>query len=248
MTSLKGLAALVKMLGLVLWVPLRLRRRHGLATTIAAIAGLEVIPTTMMTGALTAPVVTDTVPAIVVATAIAAAAAAVLARTPVPEPWRPWVSVLLPLLLVWPWPTRSMVRRAMTGAVVRAIVVTVLARASQEQETVTMMMTSTTAVSPNEENTLLVPVWLVPLPRVLSTGLAVTRGPVVGPGPKAKSARRFPSWQAALVRRVLRVSTRKTRRRRTMSDRDIGKEDIGRDLIAEHRPRCIPIPPEIRIT
>lgn len=246
MTSLKGLAALVKMLGLVLWVPLRLRRRHGLATTIAAIAGLGVIPTTMMTEALTAPVVTDTVRAIVVATAIAAAA--VLARTPVPKPWRPWVSVLLPLLLVWPWPTRSMVHRAMTGAVVRAIVVTVLARASQEQETVSMMMTNTTAVSPNEENTWLVPVWLVPLPRVLSTGLAVTRGPVVDPGPKAKSARRFPSWQAALVRRVLRVSTRKTRRRRTMSDRDIGKEDIGRDPIAEDRPRCIPIPPEIRIT
>lgn len=135
MKSRMGSVALAMMSGLVLSVPLPLRRRPELATTIAVTAGLEVAPammmmTTMMKVALTAPVVVDTVPAIVVATAIAAAV--VLARTPVPELWRLWALALLPLLLVWPWPTRSMENRAMTGAVARAIVVPVLVHASQE--------------------------------------------------------------------------------------------------------------------
>lgn len=137
MKSRMGSVALAMMSGLVLSVPLPLRRRPELATTIAVTAGLEVAPammmmmmTTMMKVALTAPVVVDTVPAIVAATAIAAAV--VLARTPVPERWRLWALALLPLLLVWPWPTRSMENRAMTGAVARAIVVPVLVHASQE--------------------------------------------------------------------------------------------------------------------
>ena len=136
MKSRMGSVALAMMSGLVLWVPLPSRRRPGLATTIAVTAGLEVAPammmmmTTMMKVALTAPVVVDTVPAIVVATAIAAAV--VLARTPVPELWPLWALALLPLLLVWPWPTRSMESRATTGAVARAIVVPVLVHASQE--------------------------------------------------------------------------------------------------------------------
>lgn len=109
------------------------------------------------------------------------------------------------------------------------------------------MRTPIAAVSPNEESTWLVPVWLVPLPGGLSTGPAVIRG-AADTVPTVTSARHCPSWQVALVRRVLRASTRRTRRKRKMSDRDTGKDDIGRGPIVAPRRRRIPIPREIRIT
>lgn len=105
-----------------------------------------------------------------------------------------------------------------------------------------------TAVSLNEESTWLVPAWLVLLLRVLSTELAVTRGPVVDPGLAARYARHFPSWQVALVRRAPQVSMRRPGRRRT-NDRECGKRAIGRDPIADHHRRsCTPILRGIRIT
>lgn len=127
------LVVLARTLALVLWVPLQLRQHRELATTTAVTAGLEGLSRTMMMTmiVLAVPVVADTAPAIVVATATAIAVAAVLARTPVPGPWRLWVLALLPLLPVWLLPTRSTERRARTDAVARAIVVTVPARASQ---------------------------------------------------------------------------------------------------------------------
>lgn len=107
-------------------------------------------------------------------------------------------------------------------------------------------MMTITAVSPSEESTWLAPVWLVLLPQVLSTELAATRG-VVDLGLAARSARRFPSLQVALVRRVLLVSTRRLGRRRTnVRGPEISK--IGRDPAAEHRPRCTPILRGIRTT